>query len=69
VKRSQILISLAALLWAAAAIGQTVVTGEKPHYENEFLSPMAWRQVRCSRPAEMQSDGGRAWLGASRRHL
>ena len=39
-KRIQTLISLAALLWAATATGQTVVTGEKPHSENEFLSPM-----------------------------
>ena len=39
-KRIQILISLAALVWAAAATGQTVATGEKPLYENEFRSPM-----------------------------
>ena len=39
-KRIQILISLAALVWAAAASGQTVATGEKPLYENEFRSPM-----------------------------
>jgi len=39
-KRIQILFSLAAMLWVATATGQTVATGEKPVYENEFRSPM-----------------------------
>jgi len=39
-KRIQILLSLAALLSAAATTAQTVATGERPVYENEFRSPM-----------------------------
>ena len=39
-RRIQILFGLAAMLSAAAGTAQTVVTGEKPVYENEFLSPM-----------------------------
>ena len=40
-KQIHILLSLAAMLFeAAAATCQTVATGEKPIYEKEFRSPM-----------------------------